>query len=350
MNDRQQGKRRRKFSRRWGRSVLLSIGGLALASAVPLHRPVEAHPAAIAPIGSGELAVLTYNVKGLPWPAASGREQALARIGERLAALRRKGAQPGVVVLQEAFTPEAKAIAQAAGYAWQVLGPSTRPQPGNPVGGNWYFGETQAAVLDSGLSILSDHPVLRIERAAFPVGACAGFDCIAAKGVLLVTIDLPGTGPVTVAATHFNSRKSSGVAFARANAAYARQAAFLGDMLRRQKSLPEPLILAGDFNRGDRPARIAALSGVLGKHEDALESLADAGLLEGPQLADFATIRRRGRDLQFASDGRNVKVEPVAAHVPFGTEPDGTMLSDHLGFVVRYRLTPRTLRFAARTR
>ncbi len=331
------------------RAAIILMSGLAVASAAPPARVEPSQHTLEAP-AAGELAVLTYNVKGLPWPAASDRNKALILIGQRLAAMRRQGTQPGVVVLQEAFTLEAKAISRAAGYAWHVEGPGSRPQPGNPVGGSWYLGETQAALLDSGLAVLSDYPVLAVERAAFPVGACAGFDCLAAKGVLLVTIDLPGTGPVTVAVTHFNSRKASGVAFARANAAYNRQAAFLGDVLRKRRLAPEPLIVAGDFNRGDRPSRIAALDAELDPTSNALEILADAGRLEGPDQSDFATIRRRGRDLQFATNGRTLRIDPVAAHVPFGTEPGGVMLSDHLGFVVRYQLTKRPFRFAANTR
>lgn len=328
-------------------------GGITVASAAPPPRPTEAAPLAFALPASGELTVLTYNVKGLPWPVASGREQAMARIGERLAAMRREGRQPGVVVLQEAFTPQAKAIGTAAGYAWQVQGPYARSEPGNPVGASWYLGETQAAMLDSGLAIFSDYPVLAVERSAFPQGNCAGYDCLAAKGVLLVTLDVPGAGPVTVAATHLNSRKASGAPFARANAAYSRQAAFLGAVMRGRTQTSAPLIFAGDFNRGDRPSRIAALDGALDRSDEALERLAAAGRLDGAQRGDFSTIRRRGRTLQFASDGRMLRVEPVAAQVPFGTEPEGTMLSDHLGYVVSYRLSPRgarPLRFAASAR
>lgn len=354
MDNRRNLKRAPRFwPGRWTRAALLLTGGMTVASASPPPRPPEAAPLAFASPASGELTVLTYNVKGLPWPVASGRDQAMARIGERLAAMRREGRQPGVVVLQEAFTPQAKAISSAAGYAWQVQGPYARSEPGNPVGGSWYLGETQAAVLDSGLAVFSDYPVLAVERMAFPEGDCAGYDCLAAKGVLLVTLDVPGAGPVTVAATHLNSRKASGAPFARANAAYSRQVAFLGAALRARRQAPGPLIFAGDFNRGDRPSRIAALDAALDPSAEALERLADAGRLDGAQRGDFSTIRRRGRDMQFASDGRMLRVEPIAAHVPFGTESDGTMLSDHLGYVVSYRLTPRAsrpLRFAASTR
>lgn len=82
----------------------------------------------------------------------------------------------------------------------------------------------------------------------------------------------------------------------------------------------------------------------LDQSTDALERLAVSGQLDGPQRSDFATIRRRGRGIQFASDGRTLRLEPVAAQIPFGTEADGSMLSDHLGFVVRYRLTKRPVR------
>lgn len=335
------------------RAGLLLIAGLTLASAWQPKSRAEPAGLGSAPILDGQLSVMTYNVKGLPWPIASGRDQALARIGQRLAAMRRQGRQPGVVVLQEAFTDQAKAIGDAAGYAWQVQGPYARAEPGNAKGGSWFYGETQAAMLDSGLAVFSDYPVIAVERAGFSPGDCAGFDCLAAKGVLMVTINVPGTGPVTVAATHLNSRKASGVSFFRANAAYARQAAFLGRMLRERRNAPEPLIVAGDFNRGNRPSRIAALDAALGRTGEALISLARTGRLVGAQQSDFDTIRERGRDMQFVSNGHSLNIEPVDAEVPFGTEPDGTTLSDHLGYVVRYRLTPtasRPVRLAANTR
>lgn len=257
MNERRYSKRAPRFRpSRWARAALLLTGGMTVASAAPSPRRAEATPLSFASPASGELTVLTYNVKGLPWPVATGRDQAITRIGERLATMRRAGRQPGVVVLQEAFTAQAKAIGNAAGYAWQVQGPYARSEPGNPVGGSWYLGETQSAMLDNGLAVLSDYAVLAVERMAFPEGDCAGFDCLAAKGVLPVTLDVPGTGPVTVAATHLNSRKASGAPFARANAAYSRQTGFLGNVLRARTQASGPLIVVGDFNRGDRPTRL----------------------------------------------------------------------------------------------
>ena len=37
------------------------------------------------PRAAADLSVLTYNVKGLPWPLASGRAEALRAIGDELA-------------------------------------------------------------------------------------------------------------------------------------------------------------------------------------------------------------------------------------------------------------------------
>ena len=52
----------------------------------------------------GTLSVLTYNVKGLPWPLASGRPEAFSAMADRLRDMRAEGRNPHIVVLQEAFT------------------------------------------------------------------------------------------------------------------------------------------------------------------------------------------------------------------------------------------------------
>jgi hypothetical protein len=50
--------------------------------------------------------VMTYNVEGLPWPIRSGRGDKLKAIGRELAAMREKGVEPDVVLLQEGFRDE----------------------------------------------------------------------------------------------------------------------------------------------------------------------------------------------------------------------------------------------------
>lgn len=175
--------------------------------------------------------MLTYNVKGLPWPAASGRERALEQIGARLRSLRAQGSQPRVVLLQEAFTRTAKRIGADGGYRYVAAGPDpdmAGPAPEDAAGRAHLAGaaalkgEGLGKLLDSGLLILSDYPILAVRRAAFPQDACAGFDCLANKGMVMALIDLPG-GPVAVINTHLNARRKSGVPLGRNFAAWRRQ-------------------------------------------------------------------------------------------------------------------------------
>jgi hypothetical protein len=117
---------RQGLSRRQGVLVLL-LGCLLLLLATrgaAREQPALLRPA---PRGDAGLSVMTYNVEGLPWPARFGRGAALARIGERLAALRAAGAQPRIVLLQEAFSDDAKAIRTASGYPYAAIGPDSAP-------------------------------------------------------------------------------------------------------------------------------------------------------------------------------------------------------------------------------
>jgi endonuclease/exonuclease/phosphatase family metal-dependent hydrolase len=329
----------KKLRLRHSLALCVLAGGASFAQ--PVVAPGQAYESA-ARVPS-DISVLTYNVAALPWPIARDRRQALQRIGGRLADMRRRGIQPGVVVLQEAFTPEAKTIGDLASYPYQVHGPTLRGGPGDPAG-SWYLGETEESAVDSGLVILTDFPVVRVERAAFPAGACAGYDCLAAKGVLLVTVEVPGRGEVSIAATHLNSRKASRASYERTHEAYRRQVDFLSEFLATHREAEVPLIVAGDFNRGRRPVRVAALEhgmGRLGAIREGFGLAVDRDTAGLRGSSDAAWIRRRARDMQFLFDGRRLGIEPVSAEIPFGTESDGSTLSDHMGFTVRYRLSPR---------
>lgn len=302
-----------------------------------------------APVDQGDLSVLTYNVKGLPWPLASGRPVALARIADRLAEMRHEGRQPHVVVLQEAFTPEAKAIGRRAGYPFVIEGPYARSAPDAAAASrrDWHLGETQPAAVDSGLVLLSDLPVVNVERVAFAPEDCAGFDCLAAKGVLLVTLEVPGRGQVVVATTHLNCQGASGAPKKRTTQAFGRQIALVGNLLARARSRGMPVVVAGDFNQGQRPQRIALLHAALDRVQgvvarDSLSRRDDADPQDFARNADLDKIREHARDLQFAFDGGSTQITPTAVDIPFGRELDGSMLSDHMGYTVHYRVGTKT--------
>jgi endonuclease/exonuclease/phosphatase family metal-dependent hydrolase len=342
------------------------IAALAF-SALALTSPPHPSPAAAVfdPVQTGdaapdELSVMTYNVKGLPFPAALARGDALANIGHRLARLRRAGKQPHVIALQEAFTSDAKAIAALAGYRYVAIGPQpddrkdltaeAMPAPFR-AGARWLKGETEGKWIDSGLVILSDYPIRRSARMAFPADTCAGFDCLAAKGVLVAWIDIPGLArPVAIADTHLNSRKASGVSPQRADAAYDHQLGDLHEFLRQTVAPETALVFTGDFNIGhSAPRRAAAqeLQEIFHQDEATLKAEQDSAALASP---DIAAVLKRGKDKQFFRPGQNVPLRFESMSVPFGLANGAYDLSDHLGFVVHYALndSPATGLRAAR--
>jgi endonuclease/exonuclease/phosphatase family metal-dependent hydrolase len=350
-----------------GRRLALAIGAACIAMALGAAVPSSTHPAQFRPGPSGAgpddrsgLSVMTYNVKGLPWPLALGREADLARIGERLAAYRRAGRQPAVVVLQEAFTDSAKRIGRAAGYRYVAAGPerdevtAARRDPSHQAflrAGSMLAGEGIGKQTDSGLLILSDHPILGVKRVAFPAHACAGFDCLANKGMVMALVRVPGMDrPVAIITAHLNARKASGVAIDRANQAYRWQVETLDGFIREARVLGVPVILAGDLNVGRTAPRRELMRSYAARWIGGPDG--DRGALDacvtGAVECDVARpddarrALRHNKDWQLAIPGGGVALRPHGVDVPFGREPGGQMLSDHAGYVVRYRVAAAT--------
>lgn len=334
------------------RKILAFVALGLLSNASPVALPTGAQKIAAPPGFDGTISVLTYNIRGLPWPLANGRPSALAQISARFRDLRRRDQAPHIVVLQEAFTSDAQRIGYEAGYQHIVQGPTIRDIP--PVAmtpadrlfasqARWWKGETEGKFVDSGLQLLSDYPVRRVKRIAYPAFACAGYDCLASKGALLVTIDMPGAStPIDVVTTHLNSRHASGVSDSRSLYAYRRQLGILTDAIRQWHDERYPLIVAGDFNVGSEPYRRLALltDARIGwgaaKANNALRQIARADRSLLSHDARFALAR--ARDWQFCAQGLRVGLLPVGISVPFGHDGNGIMLSDHIGYVARFRL------------
>jgi hypothetical protein len=179
------------------------MSGLVTVAMAPSQGIAAAPGAAPASmLASGTLRVMSYNIEGLPSPVKADRAASLERMGDRLAALRRAGRGPQVVMLQEAFIDPAHPIEATGGYRYVARGPSAaeanRAAPSGPIargfaaGASALKGEGVGKWENSGLRILSDYPIVRVERMAFPEWACAGYDCLANKGALIAWIALPG--------------------------------------------------------------------------------------------------------------------------------------------------------------
>ena len=298
-----------------------------------------------------ELSVLTYNIEGLPWPARGGRRDDLSRIADQLQALRADGRQPHVVLFEEAFSRDARAIAHKAGYRYIVDGPSasdTKSVAGIAdrafhAAARFFAGEKIGKWQSSGLRIASDYPIVDVKRMAY--GVCAGMDCLANKGAVLVTVSVPGVvQPVAIVDTHLNSRHASRVSDDRSFYAYQRQVDALSDFVRANVQPGTPFIVAGDFNaQGGRRRDYLLQQAALWRSDAPVRAALDLCLNAGDQCPtdnrqDLMFSQRRGRDYQlFASGGTtNIALKSMAAL--FGHDADGHMLSDHVGYTATYRI------------
>ncbi len=332
--------------------LTLLCAALVLSAPVAPHQPYSSAPQSYSdwPMEDEGLSILTYNVKGLPWPAAIGRDDALSAIGERLSLMRERGVQPHIVLLQEAFTKDAEAIGALAGYKYAVRGPSTRAHLSSPPLGQqfaeeaqWSKGETSDPVVNSGLVILSDFPIERTKTLAFPDGACAGFDCLATKGAVIAWVDVPGfDAPLAIANTHLNSRRSTHVSRRRADEAFAWQSAAISNFIQSEVQPGEPIIFGGDFNAGNAAPRRAAFEANLplgSLQEDALEEAVanEVILLSSRTIAK--DMIERNRDKILYRSGSRTRITPRLAWVPFGEEGKAAPMSDHKGFIVSVDLS-----------
>ncbi len=272
-----------------------------------------------AALQTAEISVLTYNVRGLPWPVALGRGAALREIGAELARLRREARQPDVVLIQEGFRGEMADLAKTSGYRFWVQGPKR--------GGGF------DKLTGGGLHVLSDAPILGVRAAAYR--SCAGLDCLASKGVMLVRLAPEGGPQIDVVNTHLNSRRASRATPAEARIAHNRQTEQLIDFLKSEREAGVPLVVGGDFNVKDAPERyyheawerpytvVSEFCALPGSGCGASDSAAEPWL--------------KSQDLQaFAGDG-GVKVRPVKVETLFAGSKG--RLSDHDGYLVRYELS-----------
>lgn len=294
------------------------------------------------------LSVMTYNVKGLPWPAAWGRGLSLTAIGNRLADMRQRKTQPQVVLLQEAFTDDAKAIARQAGYRHIAIGPQQAPAADAPPLGEsfaaaarWDRGELSGSYLDSGLVILSDYPIVRSRNFAFPQGACAGFDCLAAKGVMIAWIAVPDAPePIAIVNTHLNSRRATHVASKRADQAYVWQVDATRRFVSENIAQDTPVIFGGDFNAGEAPRRLSALSRPMldASEQDGLSTALTSRDAPDSTRDEVLHILKRNKDKLLSRNGSGITLAPRDVSVPFGVRSPTEPLSDHAGFAIVYAI------------
>lgn len=310
--------------------------------------PARADDAAPAPAKSVTFSVMTYNVEGLPSLVRKGRGKALKQIGRELAEMRAKGKEPDVVLIQEGFRDEVWSLIDQSGYPYVARGPRKGQRDKNYLQGEKTDyrrvkyprqGEGWGKWGSSGLWVLSNHPIDWVKSHAYRY--CAGLDCLANKGVMLVSVQVAGLPTsVEIADTHMNSHGASKVPRKRYNEAHALQTQELGRFLSAGRTPGAPLIVGGDFNVRRSPDRFDKIMADYpfmvvsrwchenpGKCDTQISYTGEAPWLNTQDLIGFL-------------NGDAVEVTPQAVEATFdGAEEP--VLSDHNGYKVTFRLTPR---------
>ncbi|WP_411289221.1 endonuclease/exonuclease/phosphatase family protein [Phenylobacterium sp.] len=322
-------------------------------AAIAMAPALAATPAPDAPAGlnTTELSVLTYNVRGLPWPLALGRAEALRGIGAELAAMRREGRQPDVVLIQEGFRGEVGDLVRASGYRYWAQGPTRAdraPDPPPPDGRRFravrylFSGEGWGKFTGAGLHLLSDAPIAQVRTAGYRY--CAGLDCLANKGVMLARLDLPDVpGGVDVVNTHLNARRAARVPLARSLAAHNLQTEELIGFISAHRTPGAPLLVGGDFNVRNAPDRYGHRAESR-PYKVVSEFCHDpANACDGAAPPGETPPWLRSQDLQAFAPSAPVDVRPIRVETLFAGG-QAASLSDHDGYLVRYRLswTPPT--------
>ena len=330
----------------WGGALTALLlawsAGPAAAQADKPHRP-QVTLSADGRTASMRLDVLTYNLEGIP--LRDGRKAQLREIGRRLAALRKAGEAPDIVLFQEGFSEDAKAAVEAAGYPAVAAGPKRSqrrrlPGEGGRRDRKWTKGEVGLRIVDSGLVVASVYPIDLRAAEPFSRRACAGFDCLSNKGALFVRIAIPGLpDPLDLFDTHMNAQRASGVAPPRHLSAHEAQTLELADFIAERRDRDHPVILAGDFNMRNSAPRFnffADRQPLDLVHRYCTQRRADCEVRvawqgETPWMAT--------QDLQLFHSGARVTVRPVRVYTLFYGRDDSPKLSDHDGFRVVYELS-----------
>lgn len=296
-----------------------------------------------------EIRVLIYNVEGLPWPARKGRARYLDKIGAELGNLRKTGAAPDIVMLQEVFSPRAVKILSRTGYPNIAAGPGAKAQrrlrsaeiPEAFVKGRRLLkGEKGPVLLGSGLYVLSRFPIISVETEPFSRHACAGLDCMSNKGVLLARIAVPGAPtPIDVFTTHMNAQHASRVDIERTHAAHAFQTDESAIFLSWARDDRNPLIFGGDFNMRNAQSRLDHFAyrkpyAIVRQYCTVVVADCDIKMSWDGDEPWLDT-----QDLQGFESGEIADIRPIRAEVIFDRPENGGKLSDHDGYLVAYRLS-----------
>jgi len=228
-----------------------------------------------------------------------------------------KGDGPDVVLIQEAFSENTRALFKAASYPHVAQGPASK---------SWLR-------LGSGLCILSRHPIVAKATREFDAHPnCNGWDCFANKGVQFARILVPGLPrPLDLFNTHLQAGRDD-------PPARRRQVKILVEFFREHHRPGNPVVFGGDFNirpLRDRESYDEFIEGTglanSGKH------CLDRGCAYSSDTG-WQGVWENAVDHQFYSTQGEVLLTPVRIERTLGDPVEGIRLSDHFAHEARFEL------------
>lgn len=279
----------------------------------PSASPVDKAPAPIpAQVFSGvsdDLSVLSYNVWGLPSLLGTKRKERFERLGATLNAY-------DVVALQEAYSDDIEILKQSSGFPH-------------------HFRLDNGSLLktNSGLYILSKYPISKTASTTF--NSCAGANCLANKGILMVQVEHPKIGPVDVYTTHYQEDDTAKAKQIRIN----ENNRVLQEFILRNAS-KHPVIITGDFSSIPEQTEYAdlmkrmPLTDIFSKLNP--DNPGYTLTPDNPMTGGEGTPKRI--DYIFALQKTGVEVTPLESKITHQQPVDGVVLSDHYGVSAKLRI------------
>ena len=281
-----------------------------------------AHSAKSQVLQNYRLEVLSYNVKGLPWPVGTVNGKSAKKrcklIGEELAELRRLGTAPQVVVLQEMMVEDCDQLLIRSGYPhsyWQV--------------------KEEGRTYGTGLAFLSEFPLQGLQKILYG-NNCSGTDCWAHKGVIGVKVTIPELPePVAIVTTHLQAGREND------DIRLKQMDQMIGEFLPLMGVSHLVQIFAGDFNsKPSRPSYdyFLNLSGLFDAGQVCLKSTLSCQSVFGGR-SEPENIWEDTHDRQFfhVPSASVLRMFPTQVLLRFSGDPVlGPELSDHFGYQVDY--------------
>lgn len=265
------------------------------------------------------LSILSYNIKGLPAIIGPSHDR-FREIGKILKQRRQTGSQPDIVLLQEAFVKRVSELNAEAGYPYVAKGPESKDVS--------FDGSTRDVMLNSGLYILSDHPIIYSDKVSYG-GLCKSWDCKANKGAQLAIIRHKDSGEeFAIYNTHLQASEEH-------SQIRIQQMTVLREFIEKNRQDMTTFYI-GDFNSNPKRkcyAHWLDISDTVNAGQSCLDNPQECTI---PATTDKRMLVLDSKDQHFV-DSRSKNIKVLKAERNFTEKFKGKSLSDHLGYEVVYQ-------------